>query len=250
MTEKLLEKILKTNEQIMKNSLPKKSMQLIVSSDKTDFFITYSPPLELDDNDYEIALIDLETYYSFSNVENKVFKYFNGTKWVQFNIPDGSYEIRSLNKYIQSKLTDKEAIELLPNRSTLKTIIKIKEGYKVSFESDNTLKDILGFNKKTLDAGTHNSDNIANILDVNTILVHLNIITGSYVNGNREPVIHSFFPKVSPGYKIVERPKNLIYLPVAMKTIKYLHVKITDQNDKLIHLRGETITIKFHMRQI
>ena len=248
MTEKILEKILKTNEQIMKNSLPKKSMQLIVSSDKTDFLTTYSPAIELDDNDYEIALIDLETYYSFSNVENKVFKYFNGTKWIQFKIPDGSYEIRSLNKYIQSRLDDK--VELLPNRSTLKTIIKIKEGYKVSFESDDTLKDILGFNKKILEAGTYESDNIANILDVNTILVHLNIITGSYVNGDREPVIHSFFPKVSPGYKIVERPQNLIYLPVAIKTIKNLHIKITDQNDKPIHLRGETITIKFHMRQI
>ena len=236
-------------ENIVKNTSPKPSMQLIVSSNKTDFQTTYNPPLELE-KDYEIALIDLETYYSFSNVENKIFKYNDGKGWVQFKIPNGSYEINSLNDYIQNHLSDKTAIELIPNRSTLKTIITIKPGYKVSFENDNTIRNILGFNRKVLNAGSHESENIANILDVNTILVHLNIITGSYVNGNPFPVIYSFFPNVSPGYKIVERPHNLIYLPVAVKTIKNLQVLLTDQDNNPIDLRGETITIKFHMRQI
>lgn len=236
-------------EQIIKNTGPKYSKQLIVSSNKTEFQTVFNPPMELE-HDYEIALIDLETYYSFPNVKNKVFKYFNGIEWKQFNIPTGSYEIKSLSDYIQSRLDDKTAIELLPNRSTLKTIIIIKPKYRVSFETDNSLKDILGFNKKTLNAGSHGSDNMANILDVNTILVHLNIITGSYVNGTPNPVIYSFFPNVSPGYKIVERPQNLIYLPVAVDTIKHLNVTLTDQDNNPLNLRGETLTIKFHMRQI
>jgi hypothetical protein len=129
-------------------------------------------------------------------------------------------------------------------------MINIKPGYKVRFMNKKSLREVLGFKKKEISTGLPESDNIANILDVNTILVHLNIISGSNVNGNPTPVIYAFFPNVSPGYKIVEKPHNLIYLPVAVKTIKNLKVTLTDQDNNPINLRGETITIKFHMRQI
>ena len=239
-------------EQIVRNTA-KYSKQIIVSDKKTEFNTVFNPPIELD-VDYEIALVDLETYYSFPNIKNNIFEYFNGKKWQKITIQTGSYEIRSLNDFIQNQIAllgdDSTAIELSPNRSTLKTMINIKPGYKVTFMNKKSLREVLGFKKKEISAGLHESDNIANILDVNTILVHLNIISGSYVNGNPTPVIYAFFPNVSPGYKIVEKPHNLIYLPVAVKTIKNLKVTLTDQDNNPINLRGETITIKFHMRQI
>ena len=40
------------------------------------------------------------------------------------------------------------------------------------------------------------------------------MISGSYVNGATKNTIYSFFPKVSPGYKIIESPVNLVYLPI------------------------------------
>jgi len=58
-----------------------------------------------------------------------------------------------------------------------------------------------------------------NILGVNSILVNIDIISGSYVNGQRYPTIYSFFPGVSPGYKITETPANLVYLPVTLDAI-------------------------------
>ena len=62
----------------------------------------------------------------------------------------------------------------------------------------------LGFNSQTLSPGYHEGENPVNILSVNSILVHCDIISGSFLNGGREPVIYSFFPNVSPGEKIVE----------------------------------------------
>ena len=240
-------------QQIATNTSPRHSRQIIVSRNKTEFNTIFNPPIELN-HDYEIALVNLETYYSFPNVKNNIFVYNNGKKEQTIDIPNGSYEIRSLNNYIQQQIgllgDDSTAIELSPNRSTLKTVLNIKPGYKVSFSNKKTLRDLLGFKRQELGPGSHESDNIANILDVNTILVHLNIITGSYVNGNPTPVVYAFFPNVSPGYKIVERPHNLIYLPVAVKTIKDFKVTLTDQDNRPINLRGETITIKFHLRQI
>jgi len=48
------------------------------------------------------------------------------------------------------------------------------------------------------------------------------VIGGSYVKGRTQNTIYSFFPNVSPGYKIVKNPRNLAYLPVIFdKSIKW-----------------------------
>jgi hypothetical protein len=80
--------------------------------------------------------------------------------------------------------------------------------------------------------------------------VELGIINGSYVKGSRKPVIYSFFPNVSPGYKIVETPRNLVYLPVNTDEISEVHIRLTDQDGKLLNLRGEKVTMRFHVREI
>ena len=67
----------------------------------------------------------------------------------------------------------------------------------------------------------------------------MNMISGSYVNGTTKNTIYSFFPKVSPGYKIIETPVNLVYLPITLDTIDSLEVSITDQDDHLLSLRNE-----------
>ena len=87
------------------------------------------------------------------------------------------------------------------------------------------------------------------IIEVNSIFIHTNIINGSIVNGVSEPVIYTFFPEVSPGHKIVENPVNLIYLPISLYDIRNFHVKITNQSNIPLDLRGENITVAFHLRQ-
>ncbi len=76
---------------------PKESISLILDSSKTDFLTNYSPPIQLrKDKQYEIALVNLETYYSFPNIDNKnnIFRYSidNGANWNEIEIPEGSYE--------------------------------------------------------------------------------------------------------------------------------------------------------------
>ena len=55
---------------------------------------------------------------------------------------------------------------------------------------------------------------MVNILTINSILVHIDIISSSYVNGSTQPTIYSFFSNVSPGYKIIENPHHLLHLPI------------------------------------
>ena len=63
-------------EQIVKNTTHKTSFQIILSSDKSNFNTRFNPKLEFDRKKvYEIALANLETYYSFPNIDetNNVF---------------------------------------------------------------------------------------------------------------------------------------------------------------------------------
>ena len=57
-------------KQIVDNTEPKKSFSVVVSDNIARFKTWFKPPIQLDKNkDYEIALINLETYYSFPNID-------------------------------------------------------------------------------------------------------------------------------------------------------------------------------------
>ena len=63
-----MEQLLK---QIVDNTEPNRSFSIVVSENKTRFKTLFEPHIQLDrKNDYEIALINLETYYSFTNIDN------------------------------------------------------------------------------------------------------------------------------------------------------------------------------------
>ena len=83
--------------------------------------------------------------------------------------------------------------------------------------------------------------------------MNIDIISGSYVNGIEKPIIYSFFPNVSPGYKIIETPPNVVYLPITFITLDVIYsmeTTLTDQNGRELNLRGENITIRFHVREV
>ena len=75
----------------------------------------------------------------------------------------------------------------------------------------NSINSLLGFDSKLYTSGFNESENMVNILTINSILVNIDIISVSYVTGSTQPTIYSFFSDVSPGYKIIENPHNLLY---------------------------------------
>ena len=120
-------------------------------------------------------------------------------------------------------------INISANSNTLKSILILEKDYQVDFNHQNSLAKVLGFTGAKYTEGFHESENVVNILRINSILVNIDIISGSYVNGTTKSTIYSFFPKVSPGYKSIESPVNLVYLPLTLDTIDRLVVSITDQ---------------------
>jgi len=57
-----------------------------------------------------MALVNLETYYSFPNIDsvNNNFRYSpdNGLTWLDIDIPEGCYEITNINNYVLRIMKD------------------------------------------------------------------------------------------------------------------------------------------------
>ena len=107
---------------------------------------------------------------------------------------------------------------------------------EVDFRRNNSINSLLGFDNTHYSTGFRESENMVNILTINSILVSIDIISGSYINGSTQPTICSFFPDVSPGYKIIENPHNLLYLPIASDTIHCITIWLTYQYGNELNL--------------
>ena len=132
-------------KQIVNNTEPKRSFSIVVSDNKTRFKTWFKPPIQLDKKkDYEIALINLETYYSFLKIDNSnnCFTYIHGanTPLVDIIIPEGSYHVEDINEFIQremrknghyDKANDKANIEISANTNTLNSEMILKNNYEV-----------------------------------------------------------------------------------------------------------------------
>ena len=128
-------------------------------------------------------------------------------------------------------------INISANSNTLKSVLILEKDYQVDFNNQNSITKVLEFTSTKYTEGFHESEYVVNILSINSILVNIDIISGSYVNGTTKNTIYSFFPKVSPGYKIIESPVNLVYLLITFDTKDSLGVSIKDQDDHLLNLR-------------
>jgi len=109
-------------EKIVQNTESKTSTQIVVSDNSTKIKTTFYPPLELDKTrKYEMALVNLETYCSFPNIDssNNVLRYSHGfvevgrgdrdggedasrqRQWVDIRIPEGSYDVIDIAETIK-----------------------------------------------------------------------------------------------------------------------------------------------------
>ena len=65
-------------KEVLVRTKPKYSFTLVVSDNSTHIQTTFNPPLYLHTNrNYELAMVNLETYYSFANIreDNISFKW-------------------------------------------------------------------------------------------------------------------------------------------------------------------------------
>ena len=254
----------------LNHTLPGEEHKLIISGSGSRLYTRFNPPIELDVRHhagYEMALLRLETYYSFPNLDssNNSFRVSadGGSRWLDIKIPMGCYDISAINTFLQRKLKEagygpdkdkkeEKYISFEANPNTLRCILQLKHANAmVDFDVHNSIRSVLGFTGSVYKGGPKRfeSEDIVNILSVNTILVQCDVIDSSRVNGLPAPILYSFFPDVSPGDKIVSEPKHLIYSPLCLDVISSMQCWLTDQTEREINLRGEQLTLTLHVRK-
>lgn len=225
------------------------SLTLSLSGTSSVLETHYFPPIELErDKSYVLGLVELLTFNSIPNVDLEQDKFYVDNKVIK--LPIGSYEISDIEHFLQKELkSDGIELSIKPNNNTLRS--KIKCSHKIDFQPLDSIGRLLGFTQRVLQPyKSHVSDLPVSILKVNALRVECNITSGAYINQKKVHTIHEFFPAVPPGYKIIEVPKQIIYLPVSVKVIDYLQLRIVDQNGDLVNFRGEVVTLRLHIKKV
>jgi hypothetical protein len=249
---------------------------IVLTNNSANFRTCLSPFIRLDRNkNYEAALLSIDLYNSIPNVteKNNKFQYSTdeGRTWKTITLPTGSYEVAQIETEIQkqmiinddyNKSNNEFYINIIPNVSELKSVIEItNDKYRVKLDNDdagqsNSILKTLGFqaqpnNVLILSSGSNQSQNIVNITNINSVLVNVDLTSGSYVNSNQSSAIYSFDPnRVPPGFKLNERPNPIIYYPIHRSVIDSISVWLTDQDNNSIDIRGEKITIRLVIREV
>lgn len=221
----------------------------------------YPPIILHEDEDYVLGLVNFESYNAIPNIDSSNNSFHYGENQ-HIKLPEGSYEISDISEYLKNylKLNLNNSISknkkdneppflfLSANRNTLRC--EIKANFEIDFTKNNSIGTLLGFKKKKLEANQkHISENPVDIFKVNSICIHCNLVSNSYNNGSSVHIIHMFYPLTPPGGKIVEKPNNVIYLPISTRYIDEIVLKITDQDGNLVNFRNEVVTARLHLKK-
>lgn len=226
----------------------------------SDFRTTFQTPIPLSDQggapiQYEVALINHNSWYSFPNISdaeygNALFTYNNGVIDKNFIIPEGTYTFDALNDYIQAQITALgdvgTNIDFTPNFATLRTTLTIAGGYSVDFAGSN-LYLLFGFSAAQAAAPiavTTISDNVADITNgVDSLLIRMDILSGTYDNQGAANVLYTYVPDKPPGSNIFVNPNTPVYVSMNLyNDLTNFRIYITDQQNRRVNFRGETIS--------
>lgn len=164
-------------------------------------------------------------------------------------IPTGTYEFKDITTYLINAFKEKDiSFEIEVNSKTLKTTVK--SSVRLHFDRKDSIHRNFGFNDCVVQADSpKTSEKTVSITSLNTIVVECDIVNGSFTNGKPGHSIHEFSPNSDPGFKIVEIPKHIVYLPINRHKIQSIQVRVVDQDRNLVDFRGEKLTCRIHIRK-
>lgn len=260
------------------------SITLTLTGETSSLNSFFYPEIVLDKNaEYSCCLLDLFTYNSIPNINEKNNKFYyeigksfeeyqyevvdsdafiaDGSTILTFDsasnmqrvikivtIPVGTYELDEIISFLNNEFVkQKDNITISSDKNTMKC--SINSDFIIDFTKNNCIGSVLGFSKRFLQKGENKSDKLVDIQHINNLRIECDLVTGSYHNGKSTHTIYEFNPSVDPGYKISEHPKHLIYLPITRRRISTVNVSIVDQDGALIDFRGEQITCRLHIKR-
>ena len=248
-------------EKLAFNARPKIGEHMLVVMDKSTHEEQLSQPLQTNYNQFKIAVTFFTGYIGIFNVTNSNNKFHfmksitDEDGFIQNTIPPRAYEIESLNKEIKRIIIDEGhftevnyPFTIKPNYSTLGSIIEISpQGPLKSFMFDDSMRDLLGFNARTLCEEYNLSANPVDILSFECVIAQ-----GMIFRGKRTGINHNLTMDVDPGYKYIERFHGGIiwYMMRSKNFISSTNFKLKNENNKLGSFNGQSVTFRLSIKAI
>ena len=223
-------------------------------------------PLQTNNKQFKIAVTFLTVYNGIFNVTNSNNKFYftksvtDNDGYVIITIPQGSYEIESLNNEIKRIIMDGEhyieanyPFNIKPNFSTLGSIIEIStRGPIITFVPDDSIGDLPGFNKTTIFGEYNLSPNPVDILSFDNIFIETDIAKGMIFEWKRNGIIHNFTMDVDPGYKYIEQFCGGVqwYMMESKDIISSICFKLKNENGNLVSFNGQSVTFRLSIKEI
>ena len=252
-------------EQIAYNTRSKIEEHILIVMDKSTHEEHLLQPLQTNNKQFKIAITFLSAYNGIFNVTSKNSKFYFKKNhidedFVQIRIPEGAYEIESLNDEIKRILIDKEyytestyPFTIKPNFSTLGSIIAISfQGPIIGFVFQDSFGKLLGFNETILWGEYNLSPNPVDILSFDNIFIETDIAQGMIFKGKRTGIIHNWTMTVDPGYKYVEKFAGGIswYMMETKDFISSINLKLINENGDLVSFNGQSVTLRLSITEV
>lgn len=92
---------------------------------------------------------------------------------------------------------------------------------------------------------------IEKITKQDILRINCDIISGSYINGERSHVIHQFATSNSrvKDKSFVEIPKQINYLPIRTKNLRSVQISIVNRDGTLVDLSGGNIICRINIKR-
>ena len=253
-------------EQIAFNTRAKIGEHILIVMDKSTHEEHLSQPLQTNNIQFEIAVTFLSGYNGIFNVTNSNNKFYfmksisDEDGYIQITIPPGAYEIEALNKEIKRTIIGEDhyteanyPFKIKPDFSTLGSIFEISpQGPIISFMFDDSIRDLLGLNGRTLYEEYNLSPNPVDILSFDNIFLECDIAQGMIFKGKRNGIIHNFTMDVDPGYEYIEKFRGGVqwYMMESKDIISSIRFKLKNENGKLVSFDGQSVTFRLSIKEI
>lgn len=231
-----------------------------INSTTSSFTTDFPIPLELNESfNYKVALQWFSVYNTIFNVTNKNNQFMFDNKI--YKIKPGSYEIKDILSEMNALIKpDKIDFSIKINYGKLQINSSTKT---LSFNIEYSLAEILGFEKNqdlTQKAPILGSNKI-DVSNINSINILCDLVQNSYIanetGGSENPLalqknlLYTFpYGTVLMGFRIVQSPNPIIYLPMTRKNISSISFQITDQDGNLLDFNNEKISLALHIEQV
>ena len=252
-------------EQIAFNSRSEIEEHMLIVIDKSTHEEHLSQPLQTNEKEFKTAVTFLTGYIGIFNVtisNNKLYfkkTITNEDGFLQITIPPGDYEIEALDKEIKRIIIDEEhyteanyPFKIKPNFSTLGSIIEISPKEPInSFMFDESIRDLLKFNARTIYEEYTLSNNPVDILSFDNIFIECDIAQGMIFKCKRSRIIHNFTMDASPGYRYIETFRGEVqwYVMESKDLISSICFQLKNENNQKVSFSGQSVSFRLSLKE-